>query len=163
MNASQPSKKIIVVAFLLILYLITAGFVWSLTPQTSYFSTLQSSNGISLSSYDDEFDGPSLNPNWYWYNEDPTRWSLKSSPGNLQIITTYGDLKNSCGYTAKNVLLQQGPTDNFEAQTKLSFYPYQNYQQAGMLYFLNDLHTYTVIANLRSLGYATEPRATLEL
>lgn len=91
--------------------------------------------------YDDEFNGPSLNTNWHWQNEDPNRWSLIDSPGNLRIITANGDLFNPCGFTAKNVLLQQGPGNNFEIETYLSFSPTQNYQQSGLL-VMNDLETY---------------------
>lgn len=84
--------------------------------------------------YDDEFNGPALNQRWSWLNEDATRWSLAAHPGHLQIVGADGDMWMSCT-SAKNILLQQAPTTDFEIQTKLTFLPTAGYQQAGLLLF----------------------------
>jgi len=94
-------------------------------------------NGAStLSSlFDDEFNGPTLNPRWSWLNEDPTRWSLTAVPGYLQIISTIGDMRRACSAQAKNVLLQDAPPGDFEIQTKLVMNPTANYQLGGLVIF----------------------------
>lgn len=93
--------------------------------------------------YDDEFNTASLNTRWSWLNEDPSRWSLSASPGNLRITATGGDMFSAvCGNSqAKNVLLQQAPIGNFAIEVKLSILPTANYQQAGLLVF-KDTNTY---------------------
>ena len=141
MKSSWSSK--VIAAFLLLISLLTTSLVSS-SPQPFVPSILPySSNMTSSSDYDDEFNTPTLHENWYWQNEDPNRWSLTDSPGNLRIITANGDIFNPCGYTAKNILLQQGPTDAFEIETKLSFNPTARYHQAALLITNdNDLKTY---------------------
>ncbi len=84
--------------------------------------------------YDDEFNGPTLNPRWSWLNEDPTHWSLTASPGNLRIVGKTGDMWMQCN-NPTNLLLQPSPADNFEMQAKLVINPTTNYQQGGLIVF----------------------------
>lgn len=90
----------------------------------------------TASTYDDEFDGPKLNPNWYWLKEDPSRWNLDSTPGKLRIIGTGGELKSQCE-TYQNILLQEAPMGDFDLETHIFIHPTQNYQQGGLLVFDN--------------------------
>jgi regulation of enolase protein 1 (concanavalin A-like superfamily) len=92
------------------------------------------------SPFDDEFNSPTLNPRWHWYNEDPSKWSLTALPGNLRIVGTNNDMWKTCT-NPKNLLLQQMPAANFEILTKLFINPTSNYQQGGLLIF-KDLDNY---------------------
>ena len=47
-------------------------FIFLIYDKATSISEMQdnsTSGNLSNSQYDDEFNGPSLNPNWYWYNE----------------------------------------------------------------------------------------------
>jgi regulation of enolase protein 1 (concanavalin A-like superfamily) len=90
--------------------------------------------------YEDEFNGPELNPSWFWLNEASNQWSLSAVPGKLQIIGTAGDMAETCN-NHKNLLLQQAPSGDFEIQTKLTIHPTANYQQGGLIIF-NDVDNY---------------------
>jgi beta-xylosidase len=116
--------------------------------QFAGYTRVQSSNGPESippyalsSSYDDEFNGPNLNPRWSWFNEDPSRWSLIASSGYIRIVGTTGDMWQSCGNPPKNLLLQEAPTGDFQIWTKLSLHPTINYQSGGLLIF-QDLDNY---------------------
>ena len=91
--------------------------------------------------YDYEFNGPSLNTRCTWLNEDPTRWSLTTAPGHLRIIATRNDMVPACRSQARNLLLQDAPTGNFELQTKVAINPTQNFQQAVPIIF-SDVNNY---------------------
>ena len=93
----------------------------------------------TASTYDDEFDGPTLNPNWYWLREDPSRWSLDALPGKLRI-TTSGDLNSQCD-NYQNILLQEAPSGDFEVETQVFIHPEQNYQHGGLI-ILDDPDNY---------------------
>ena len=94
----------------------------------------QESAEETASTYDDEFDGSTLNPNWYWLKEDPSRWSLDKVPGKLQIIATGGDFAFACS-NYQNILLQPAPSGDFEIETKVIIRPTQNYQLGGLIVF----------------------------
>ncbi len=97
----------------------------------------QIGTGVSFS---DEFNSPTLDPRWYWINEDQIHWSLTASSGNLRIIGITGDMWMTCN-NPTNLLLQQAPQDNFEVLTKLSIHPTTDYQQGGLIIF-KDLDNY---------------------
>ena len=104
---------------------------------TNLISQNPGSGGVS---FNDDFNGSTLNPLWHWYNEDPTHWSLTASPGNLRIIGKTGDMWSTCNNPA-NILLQQAPDGDFVIQTKLSIHPTTEYQQGGLIFF-NDVDNY---------------------
>ena len=93
--------------------------------------------GTSGYSFEDKFNNPTLDPHWHWDNEDPSKWSLTASPGNLQIIAARGDLRGSCN-NAQNLLLQDAPSGDFDIYTRVFFNPTANYQQGGLLIFVDN-------------------------
>jgi len=102
----------------------------------------------------DDFNSPTLNPDWQWFNEDPTRWSLTASPGNLRIIGSAGDMWSTCN-NPTNLLLQQAPDGDFEIQTKVSIHPTTDYQQGGLIIF-EDVDNYVKLDVLWSDGSGGE-------
>ena len=88
----------------------------------------------------DDFDSPTLNPNWYWIREDPTHWSLQAVPGWLRIVTQEGDNWLDSGPNIKNILLQQVPQgwSSYDINTKLVFSPIVDWQSAGLIIFTDD-------------------------
>jgi beta-xylosidase len=75
----------------------------------------------------DDFSGTMLDPLWSWVNEDASQWSLTARPGFLRIMTHNGPVG------AKNLLLQTAPRGDYAFTTRLSFWPTQNYQFAGLV------------------------------
>lgn len=76
----------------------------------------------------DDFDNPTLDPSWFWINEDPTHWSLTARPGFMRIIAQEG---------GNNILLQAAPAGDTTIETRLLFEPAHNIQRAG-LFLLQD-------------------------
>ncbi|GLV53406.1 hypothetical protein KDH_02600 [Dictyobacter sp. S3.2.2.5] len=91
--------------------------------------------GASLAQYSDEFNG-ALGPQWSWVREDPTRHSLAN--GQLSI-TVNGDLYRNAN-NGTNLLLENAPAGNYMMETKMTFDPNTNYQQAGLLVYSDDDH-----------------------
>ena len=82
---------------------------------------------------DDEFDGEALDRcRWTTVvNEDPSGYAL--ADGKLQIEAQEGDIVGGT-FTARNVLLQQAPTDgSWAARTTLSIDGTDDYVQAGLV------------------------------
>lgn len=106
--------------------------------EVTAFLETDSSAGESIAAkpYDDEFDGPSLNPNWYWIRETPTHWSLTSSPNYFHIVTQSKDIFQS-GNTAP-LLLQPPPLGDFDIVTRIAIAPSANYDQGGLIMYGND-------------------------
>jgi len=69
--------------------------------------------------------------------EDPTHWSLTAQPGFLRIVSQQGYLFGSGG-NAKNLLLQNAPSGDFEIRTHVFFTPTANFQIAGLLVYQDD-------------------------
>lgn len=134
MNTGQLTK-ITTVSIVLLGNLFTAGFALSFIQQGTSLATPQSGNFVVSSIYDDEFNGPNINPSWYWYNENPLNWSLSKSPGNLQITSTEGDWVDACEPDVENLLLLQPNLPDYVLTTKLDFNPTANFQQAGLIAF----------------------------
>lgn len=88
----------------------------------------------------DDFNNPTLNPNWYWIREDSSHWSLQLAPGWLRIVTQEGDNWLNHDPDLKNILLQQVPQDcsSFDINTKLVFSPSVDWQSAGLILFADD-------------------------
>ncbi len=85
--------------------------------------------------FSDEFNG-SLKPQWSWLREDPTKHAFVN--GQLSI-TVNGDLYRNSN-NATNLLLENQPKGDYVMETKLTFDPNTNYQQAGLLVYSDDDH-----------------------
>ncbi len=79
--------------------------------------------------WDDQFDGETLDPVWYWVNEDPDRWTLTESPGSLRI---YASPLPTGG---EDLLLRAGAEGNLTIETHVLFEPSRNFQLAGLVIF----------------------------
>jgi beta-xylosidase len=91
--------------------------------------------GKLLSAYSDEFNG-SLGPQWSWIREDATKHAIVN--GQLKLIVN-GDLYRNSN-NATNLLLEKPPTGDYVMETKITFDPNNNYQQAGLLVYSDDDH-----------------------
>jgi len=80
----------------------------------------------SGSDFVDEFEG-GLDAAWRWVSEDPTKWSISTAPGALQIIAT-----TAPGNPPRNLLLRPAPGGDYEITTLLRFAPTSNFQFAGL-------------------------------
>lgn len=85
----------------------------------------------------DSFSGATPADYWSWLREDNTKWSLTSNPGYMTLTTQYGGIEIS-NVSAKNMLLKNTAGGNQTVETKLSFSPTQDYQQAGLLLYGDD-------------------------
>src|SRR5579884_3418359 len=114
--------------------------------------------GTLLPTYSDEFNG-SLGTQWSWLHEDATRHSLAN--GQLSIIVN-GDLYRNSN-SATNLLVESSPAGDYVVETKLTFDPDTNYQQAGLLMYSDDDHYIKVgVAHLDSLNKILAGHETLE-
>jgi beta-xylosidase len=91
--------------------------------------------GQLLPTYSDEFNG-SLGSQWSWIREDATKHGIVN--GQLKLIVN-GDLYRNSN-SATNLLLEQPPTGDYVVETKITFDPNHNYQQAGLLVYSDDDH-----------------------
>ena len=82
----------------------------------------------------DDFNG-SVVAGWSWLREDPTHWNLTDSPGSLRITLQDGFIALS---SAKNVLVRNAPSGNFEIATFVRFTPTSNYQLAGLVVYQDE-------------------------
>lgn len=91
----------------------------------------------------DDFNSE-LQPGWEWINQKNELWSLLTVPGSLQIDVTggYVNLGN-----ASNLLLRSVPQGDFQVETKLTFYPLDNDQFAGLILYKSG-------ANFIQAGYS---------
>jgi Tol biopolymer transport system component/regulation of enolase protein 1 (concanavalin A-like superfamily) len=80
----------------------------------------------------DEFDGESLDPAWYWENENPAMWSLAVQPGFLRI---YASPYPTGG---ENLLLRPVAQGDFMIKTRLLFEPNTNFQFAGLVIYQDE-------------------------
>lgn len=107
------------------IYLI--GFLFVLVSLMSYASFTRAAPDHD-SFWEDEFDALTLNPVWYWVNEDPSLWSLSENPGSMRIFAS------SLVVGGKNLLLRTPPPGkDFEVKTFVAFTPTENYQIAGIV------------------------------
>ncbi len=89
----------------------------------------------------DEFNSTTLGAQWSWVRENPNAWSLTGTE--LEIRTEFGALNGlpadiPATNSVKNLLLQASPQGTFRMETKLAFNPDSSYQNAGLLYYLDD-------------------------
>ncbi len=127
-------------AVILVGYFVLLAGICADRPLTAEENSALKKSSSTVSSFDDEFQGPTLGSQWEWYNEDRDKWSLTASPGSLRIIGTNCDPWKTCTNT-RNLLLQKMPLGNFVMVTKLKITPTMNYQQGGLLVF-KDLDNY---------------------
>ncbi|UCC77453.1 MAG: hypothetical protein JSW37_03585 [Anaerolineales bacterium] len=83
-------------------------------------------------SFRDDFDGPSLAPEWWWMNEDSADWSLSERPGFLRVLSGPG------APWQENLLLQGAPSGDFAMTTRVLFEPAANFQMAGVVLYQDD-------------------------
>lgn len=115
-------------------------------------------SGALLPAYSDEFNGP-LHSQWSWLHEDATRHSLAN--GQLSIIVN-GDLYRNSN-SATNLLVESPPSGDYVVETKLTFDPDTNYQQAGLLVYSDDDHYIKVgVTHHESLNKIIAGHETLE-
>ncbi|QGQ99406.1 hypothetical protein EHS13_33370 [Paenibacillus psychroresistens] len=86
----------------------------------------------TMEQVNDDFDSTDLNPRWNWIREDSLNWSLSSSPGNMKIASSGGDVDST-----KNVLLQWAPKGDFTIETKVSAIPTADWEQTGLLVYMD--------------------------
>ncbi len=82
----------------------------------------------------DDFDG-ALGAGWTWVREEPTHWNLTDAPGSLRITLQDGFIVLS---SAKNVLLRNAPSGNFEIATFVGCTPTSNFQLAGLVVYQDE-------------------------
>ncbi|MGD2147113.1 MAG: hypothetical protein PVH41_10495 [Anaerolineae bacterium] len=87
----------------------------------------------------EEFEG-SFGSDWVWLNEDDALWSLEESPGALRIAAPGGSFISEGAdlEDVTNVLAHAAPPDHFDVQTKVTFDPGQDLQNAGVFVQLHD-------------------------
>ena len=93
--------------------------------------------GALQPAYSDEFNG-SLGAQWSFVRPVVTETSLISSTGQLEI-TGDGDLYRDSN-SAHNLLLETAPGGDYVLETKITFDPDTNYEQAGLLVYSDDDH-----------------------
>lgn len=114
--------------------------------------------GSPLSTYSDEFNG-TLGPQWSWIREDPSKHGFT---GGQLSITVNGDLYRDAN-NATNLLVENQPNGNYVMETKITFDPNQNYQQAGLLVYSDDDHYIKVgPAHSNSLNKMISGKESLE-
>lgn len=94
-----------------------------------------------LYAQDDEFNSTNLGSQWSWVRENKSNWFLTGT--SLEIRTESGALNgtiqnSSATNSVKNILLQSPPPGTFRFETRLSFNPDTSFQNAGLIYYLDD-------------------------
>jgi S1-C subfamily serine protease/beta-xylosidase len=87
--------------------------------------------------YRDLFSNGTLDSGWKWLNENKTKWSLQERPGLLRIDNESGDLYKTTN-NARNILLRDPALKDFTVEVKLEYTPTSNFQQAGILVYLDN-------------------------
>jgi len=93
--------------------------------------------GALQPAYSDEFNG-SLGAQWSFVRPVITETSLISATGQFEI-TGDGDLYRDSN-SAHNLLLETAPSGDYALETKITFDPDTNYEQAGLLVYSDDDH-----------------------
>jgi regulation of enolase protein 1 (concanavalin A-like superfamily) len=85
----------------------------------------------------DDFNGTNLNGRWYWKRQKRSTWSLQEKPGFLMIKSENGDIYERTN-NSRNLLLTEAEQPDFMVETRLEFSPFKNWQQAGLVIYLDD-------------------------
>ncbi len=91
--------------------------------------------GAALAAYSDEFNG-SLGAQWSFVR--PVTTQVVMGAQELEI-TADGDLYRDAN-NATNLVLENQPAGDYAVETKITFDPNSNYQQAGLLVYSDDDH-----------------------
>lgn len=97
---------------------------------------LPMSFALQAQGFNDEFDGPALDPRWTWLRERASSWMLWS--GMLEITTERGALNGTSFNNVRNMLLQAAPAETFWCETRVHFRPKYVFHNAGILYYVDD-------------------------
>lgn len=93
--------------------------------------------GAAEGQFNDEFDGQSLESGWEWVRENPPHWTVAG--GELRIRTERGALNGMQFNNVHNMLLQPlNHYDDFMMDTELRFEPEWLFQNAGLVYYIDD-------------------------
>ncbi|MCP9752007.1 glycoside hydrolase 43 family protein [Ferruginibacter sp. HRS2-29] len=86
----------------------------------------------------DEFNKPSPGLQWQWQADPQPGWAFPTSEGHLTMfcICPRDSLNNY--WMLPNLLSQKLPAENFNAITRLSFYPKNNNDRTGLILFGTD-------------------------
>jgi beta-glucosidase-like glycosyl hydrolase len=92
---------------------------------------------FDVASVSEEFNSPSVGPQWEWLRENKATYGFTKQPGSLTITSEPGDVSQA-GNDARNILLQSANTD-WTIDTKLGFsrIPSQP-EHAGILVYEDD-------------------------
>lgn len=82
--------------------------------------------------FQDDFDRQ-LAEGWIWLNENPSKWSLTSVSGALQLMVADASFDGPA--LPSNILLREPLAGDFEITTSLRFEPTTNFQAAGLVVF----------------------------
>lgn len=84
--------------------------------------------------FEETFDG-ALQPAWKWVRPDASEWRIQD--GQLHVRSQFGRIWG--GNDAKNVLLVPPPqADNVEARVSVAHAPQEKWEQAGLLWYVDD-------------------------
>jgi beta-xylosidase len=92
----------------------------------------------------DDFEGE-LNEDWFWVNEDPSRWSISDEKGWLSITADNSSMLHKSEIIGQtNVLVRPAPEGDFTLTVKMDTQPAEDFQQAG-IYIIEDGFDYVAI------------------
>lgn len=84
--------------------------------------------------FEETFDG-NLQPAWKWVRPEASEWRIRD--GQLQVRSQFGRIWG--GNDARNVLLIPPPkADNIEARVSVFHAPKEKWEQAGLLWYVDD-------------------------
>lgn len=82
----------------------------------------------------DDFND-TLGVGWSWVREDSANWSLIDELGSLKINVSGGYV---AAHSNSNLLLRPAPSGNFTVETRIRFWPADNFQFAGLIIYQSD-------------------------
>lgn len=88
--------------------------------------------------YSDEFNEVKLGLQWQWQANPKITWGFSTNLGYYILNCIPKPLEYSNLYDISNLLLQKFPSDNFIVTTKLTFTPYFDNEEAGLVIMGND-------------------------
>lgn len=107
-----------------------------------------------VNTYDDEFDGDTLDPKWSIINEENKEgWSLTANPGCIRITTLQGEFLHVPA-DAQNVILQKAPAGDWAIVTKVTGVqgkPKGDWAQAGLIVYQDDDYWFKMVRLHNSL------------
>ena len=82
----------------------------------------------------DEFNSDNLGLQWQWHANPEKEWaSLLINPGNLRLYAVQNLTQNGNLWFVPNLLLQKFPSPAFTVTTKMTMYPDQPDEKAGLV------------------------------